>query len=124
MATVISHSLIHYPYIYEFMNFMFEQIQQLLSDRFDPEASFGFNAVYQLNLTDADEYQLIINDGNWTLSKEKNEYPDIRLSMNKDIFDELLAGELSATTALMLGKIKSRGDLSLAKRLKSIFGKK
>ena len=103
---------------------MFEQLQELLTNRFDQPASFGFEAVYQLNLTDENEYQLIISDGKWTLTKDKNEYPDIRLSMNRETFEELLAGDLSATTALMLGRIKSRGDLSLAKRLKSIFGKK
>tara|TARA_B110000881_G_C18410340_1_gene430602 strand:- start:168 stop:479 length:312 start_codon:yes stop_codon:yes gene_type:complete len=103
---------------------MFEQLHTLLTNRFDQPASFGFEAVYQLNLTDAEEYQLIINDGSWILTKDKNEYPDIRLSMNTQTFEELLAGELSATSALMLGRIKSRGDLSLAKRLKSIFGKK
>ncbi|MCJ8314490.1 MAG: SCP2 sterol-binding domain-containing protein [Saccharospirillaceae bacterium] len=103
---------------------MFEQLQHLLQNRFDKPASFGFEAVYQLNITDENEYQLIINDGVWSLSKEKNEYPDIRLSMDRETFEELLAGELSATSALLLGRIKSRGDLSLAKRLKSIFGKK
>ncbi|BCE02306.1 SCP2 sterol-binding domain-containing protein [Marinicellulosiphila megalodicopiae] len=102
---------------------MFDRLTTLLTKKFDSAASLGFAATYQLNLTDENEYQLIINDGKWTLSKEKNEYPDIRLSMSTKTFEKLLAGELNATTALMLGKIKSRGDLSLAKRLKSIFGK-
>ena len=102
---------------------MLECLQEILNKRFDPEAAKGFQAIYQLNIRDESEYQLTINDGAWHLQQGQAQYPDIRLTMTKATFDALIAGELDAMTAYFTGKIKSRGDLHLAKRLKSLFGK-
>ena len=103
---------------------MLDQLQQLFDQRFDADAAKGLRAVYQLNITDDCEYQLTINDGHWSLTQGQADYPDIRLTMKKNTFDALLTGDTDAMSAYFSGKIKSRGDLSLAKRLKSILGKK
>ena len=36
-------------------------------------------------------------------------------------FEEMIAGDLDATTAFMMGKLKVEGDMSIAMKLSSVF---
>ncbi|MCC6309906.1 MAG: SCP2 sterol-binding domain-containing protein [Trueperaceae bacterium] len=43
--------------------------------------------------------------------------PDVTIKVSDDDLVRLLAGQLSATTALFTGRLKVRGDIGLAQRL-------
>jgi len=46
---------------------------------------------------------------------------DCTITITKDNFEALAAGELDPTTAFMMGKLKIGGNMSIAMKLQSIF---
>jgi putative sterol carrier protein len=47
---------------------------------------------------------------------------DCSISMSEDNFQKLVAGKLNPMMAVMTGKIKIKGDMSLAMKLKDLMG--
>lgn len=43
------------------------------------------------------------------------------IAMSMSDFEEMASGELDATTAFMMGKLKVEGDMSIAMKLSSVF---
>ncbi len=46
---------------------------------------------------------------------------DVTLSANADTFREILEGDLNATSAFMMGKLKVDGDMGMAMKLASVL---
>ncbi len=47
---------------------------------------------------------------------------DCTISMSESNFQKLIKGNLNPMTAVMMGKIKIKGDMSLAMKLQSLMG--
>ncbi len=55
-----------------------------------------------------------------TVSNDDNE-AECTIVMTIGDFEEMVSGELDATTAFMMGKLKVEGDMSIAMKLSSVF---
>ena len=91
-----------------------------------PDIRKKINAVYQFELTGD-------GGGTWVvdLTKDKDfvsttphEDPGIIATMKVGNFMSMIQGKLKPQTAFMTGRLKIKGDLGLALKLKDIFGVK
>ncbi len=48
--------------------------------------------------------------------------PNVTILMADNDFVDLMEGKLNATSAFMAGKLKVKGDMSLAMKLQSVIG--
>ncbi len=55
-----------------------------------------------------------------SVSNDDNE-AQCTIVMSIGDFEEMVSGELDATTAFMMGKLKVEGDMSIAMKLSSVF---
>lgn len=99
-----------------------ESLTPKLLSRFDPQAAKGLDVVYQFEISEQSMHLLISPLGP-ELRAGKHKTPDIRIETTEDILMGVISGKTNAMNAFFTGKIKARGDLNLAHRLKSLFGK-
>jgi putative sterol carrier protein len=90
----------------------------------DPAKMKGVSAVYQFDLTgdNGGVFHTAVDDGKATVVEAAHDNPNITISMSADDFDAMLEGKLNATSAFMAGKLKVKGDMSLAMKLQSLLG--
>ena len=55
-----------------------------------------------------------------SVSNEDSE-ADCTIAISLEDFESLVAGDLDATTAFMMGKLKVEGDMAIAMRLREVF---
>ncbi len=93
-------------------------------DIVDPSKIKGMNAVYQFDLSgdNGGVFHVKVADGSAVLEEAAHDNPNITISMAADDFDALLDGKLNATSAFMAGKLKVKGDMSLAMKLQGLLG--
>ena len=84
----------------------------------------GMNAVYQFDLSgdNGGVFHVKVADEVAEVVREAAEDANITITMSADDFDSLLEGKLNATSAFMAGKLKVKGDMSLAMKLQSLLG--
>ncbi len=90
----------------------------------DPEKMKGVSAVYQFDLSgdNGGVFHVTVDDGKATVVESEHDNPNITISMAAEDFDAMLDGKLNATSAFMAGKLKVKGDMSLAMKLQSLLG--
>jgi len=90
----------------------------------DPAKVKGLNAVYQFDLSgdNGGVFHVKVADGSAVLEEAAHDNPNITISMTADDFDALMSGKLNATSAFMAGKLKVKGDMSLAMKLQGLLG--
>ncbi len=90
----------------------------------DPAKIKGMNAVYQFDLSgdNGGVFHVKVTDGATDLVEGASDSANITITMSADDFDSLLDGKLNATSAFMAGKLKVKGDMSLAMKLQSLLG--
>lgn len=79
------------------------------------EAAQGIKAVIQYQLSES-VYQILEN-GQLHVHEGTVDNPDLTVNMSDDNFLKLFKGELNSAMALMTGKIKLKGDMTLAQKL-------
>lgn len=91
----------------------------------DPSGISGLNTVYQFNLKGGNEeaYQIKIEDSKISFNEDTTYDSDCTLSLSEKNLLKLFQGELNPTSAFMTGRLKVKGDLSLAMKLQSILEK-
>ena len=89
----------------------------------DPAKMKGVNAVYQFDLTgdNGGVFHVKVADGSAAMEEAAHDNPNITISMSADDFDAMLDGKLNATSAFMAGKLKVKGDMSLAMKLQGLL---
>lgn len=90
----------------------------------DPAKMKGVSAVYQFDLSgdNGGIFHVAVDDGKATVVESEHDSPNITITMAADDFEAMLDGKLNATSAFMAGKLKVKGDMSLAMKLQSLLG--
>lgn len=91
-----------------------------LRKAFKPQA--GINAIYRLKIKNFKK-DLIIKVANAKLDVfyGQNEYSDVKLELESDILDKIVAGEDTFQRMFMNGKMTSKGDFNLLRALDNLF---
>ncbi|MDP5275413.1 SCP2 sterol-binding domain-containing protein [Chengkuizengella axinellae] len=91
----------------------------------NPEHIEGMNCVYQFDVSGEDEgiYVIKLSNGNITYSEGAAENPSCTFQLSSKNLIKLIHGNLNATTAFMMGKLKVKGNLSLAMKLEAVLKK-
>jgi len=90
----------------------------------DPDKIKGMNAIYQFDLSGdgGGVFHVKVADGATEVVEGASDSANITITMSSDDFASLLDGKLNATSAFMAGKLKVKGDMSLAMKLQSLLG--
>lgn len=90
-----------------------------MSSRFDPKKAEGINAVIQFDLSgeNGGQYWLKIADQQMETGEGTTENPRMTLLSTADDLYNVFAGTLNPMQAFMTGKLKIKGDTSLALKL-------
>ncbi len=101
----------------------FEEIVAKVREKAE-SASMEGSSIYQFKLSGDSEGDFYINivDGNAELIEGNAQAPSVSISIKDEDFISMLEGKLGATSAFFAGKIKIKGDMSLAMKLQSLLG--
>ena len=99
------------------------EIFQMMPARFNKEAAEGIEAIYQFELTGqgGGTYQVRIEDGVCNVVEGPADNPTITITMQASDYIDLIHGRLNAQMAFMGGKLKIKGDMSLALKMQQVF---
>ncbi|WP_139488713.1 SCP2 sterol-binding domain-containing protein [Brevibacillus dissolubilis] len=91
----------------------------------NPEPIQGLSLNYQFDLSgdDGGTLQIRIADGQVEYAEGTPYEPVCTLQLSDQNFIKLVNDDLNPTTAFMMGKLKVKGDISLALKLHSLFKK-
>lgn len=94
-----------------------------IGDKVNKDKIQGMNAVYQFDITgdEGGQHAVILADGDVQVQDGVHESPSITLTMTDSDFKDLITGKLNGQTAFLTGKLKIKGDMSLAMKLQSVF---
>ncbi|MHB8158601.1 MAG: SCP2 sterol-binding domain-containing protein [Desulfocucumaceae bacterium] len=83
----------------------------------------GVNGVFQFDISGDDPMAFFfkLEDGAPTIGEGTTDGATITVSMASADFKDMLDGKLNGTMAFMSGKLKIKGDMSLAMKLESIL---
>jgi len=100
-----------------------EELFAAMPASFQKDAAAGMNAVYQYDITGdgGGKWYAAIKEGELEVVKGEHENPNITLTMADEDYLAMIAGTLDGQAAFMTGKLKIKGDMSLAMKLGSIF---
>lgn len=89
----------------------------------NPQGITGLQAVFQFNVTgdSAAVYQIKFDNNQVFMTTHEEFTPDCTLSVSEKNFLKLIEGSLNPTTAYMFGKLKIKGDLTLAMKLQGVL---
>jgi putative sterol carrier protein len=77
----------------------------------------GFDGVAKFEIED--EGAIVIDENG---ARASDDAADVTLIATADTFQDILVGNLDATSAFMTGRLKLDGDMGLAMRLGSVLG--
>lgn len=88
---------------------------------FDTSAAAGLDLTFQFNLSDGDNYYLVVKDGTCDVQTGDAEDANVTLIMDTETFKEIASGETDGMQAFMAGKLVAEGDMMLAMKLSELF---
>jgi putative sterol carrier protein len=90
---------------------------------FKKDKAAGMKAVYQWDITGegGGKWNAVIDNGNITVSEGQHASPNITITVSAKDWLDILNGKLDGQMAFMSGKLKVKGDMSLAMKLKTLF---
>ena len=100
-----------------------EKLMELMPKAFQPEKAGDLNTKIRFTLQGegGGDWVLHIHDGAASVEQGTTENARLTLTADADDFLGLITGELNAMSAFAQGKVKLRGDLSLAMKLMDFF---
>ncbi|XP_078532766.1 hydroxysteroid dehydrogenase-like protein 2 [Lissotriton helveticus] len=97
----------------------FKLIQTTLND----EVVKTTQGIYQFEITDEGTWHIDLKSKSGSAGKgEPSVKADVIMSLNGDDFVKMFSGKLKPTMAFMSGKLKIKGDMSLAIKLEKLMG--
>ncbi len=90
---------------------------------FKSDKAAGMKAVYQWDITGegGGKWNAVIADGKCTVSEGQHASPNITITVAAKDWLDIINGKLDGQMAFMSGKLKVKGDMSLAMKLKTLF---
>ncbi|RMD81080.1 MAG: sterol-binding protein [Candidatus Dadabacteria bacterium] len=100
-----------------------KEVFEQMPSRFNAAAAAGVNATYQFDLTGEGgaTYHVKIADGKCEVKEGAAENPNITITMAASDYLDMINGKLNPQMAFMGGKLKIKGDMSLALKMQQIF---
>lgn len=100
---------------------VFADIQSRLQNH--PEKLTGVNAVYRFDLTgeEAGSWTIKIRDGKAEVSQGAGDEPNTTMIASSTDWLQIASGRMDPTMAFMQGKLKVKGDMSLAMKLQGLI---
>jgi len=100
-----------------------QEVIQGMPGQFNADAAKGMNAVYQYDITGdgGAQFYTDIKDGALQVKEGTHASPNITITMAAKDYLDLVNGKLNGQMAFMSGKLKIKGDMSLAMKLQSLF---
>jgi putative sterol carrier protein len=100
-----------------------KEIIEALPSAFLPERAKGLKATYQFELTGegGGNWVLEITDQQCQVREEVAPDPDATISLAAADYVALVKGELDATRAFMMGRIKVKGNVGLIMKVLDLF---
>ncbi|HIJ72463.1 MAG TPA: SCP2 sterol-binding domain-containing protein [Candidatus Hydrogenedentes bacterium] len=96
----------------------------LLPRSIDPAMSANVSAVFQFVEERNDGvavWSVTIADGAVDVARGRGANSDIALTASREAWSAMLSGELDAREAILIGKLKLEGDVTLVMQLQRIF---
>jgi putative sterol carrier protein len=94
---------------------------ETLPERIPPERAAGVTNSYLFEIKDVGTWLVAVDDGKVDVAEGDGE-ADVSFAMSEEVFRKLVAGQQNPTTAVLTGKIKVRGDMGAATKLKTLLG--
>ncbi|KON31994.1 hypothetical protein AC478_01545 [miscellaneous Crenarchaeota group-1 archaeon SG8-32-3] len=99
-----------------------EVFEKVLPNRFKPEKAEGIDVTVQINITgpNGGEWVVTIKDQKLEAREGTDPSPKLELKIAEADFVDLMNGEMSGEKAFITGKLKFKGDVGLALKLKEM----
>ena len=100
-----------------------QEIFDAMSNRFLPEQAGDLNAtiLFDLSGEGGGQWLLTVANGQATVTRDAVPNPTMTFSADASDYAAIIGGQLNPMQAFMQGKVKVKGDMSLAIRLMSFF---
>ena len=97
-----------------------EFFEKVLPSRFKPEKAAGIDVTVQINITGPNGGDWVVTIKNQKLEAKEGTHPSptLELKMEEEDYMNLMNGKISAEKAFMTGKLKFKGKIGLALRLR------
>jgi putative sterol carrier protein len=91
-----------------------------LPERVPPDKAAELDNSYAFDIADAGQWTVEVGDEGVKVSEGLGE-ADATFSTSEDVFMRIVNGDQNPTTAVMMGKMKVKGDISAAMKLSKLF---
>jgi putative sterol carrier protein len=92
-----------------------------LEERVDPARTGGTTASYRFDVDGAGSWHVDVDDGDVAVT-ESDAPADCVIRASEENLLRVVRGDLNPVTAYMTGRVKVEGDITLATRLRDLFG--
>jgi putative sterol carrier protein len=94
-----------------------------MAANFQPDKAAGVNAVIQYDITGegGGAWHAVIADGTCAVNEGTHDAPKMTLSIDAQNWIDMITGKLDGQQAFMTGKLKIKGDMSLAMKMGKFF---
>ena len=94
-----------------------------LSNHFDSSKAAGIKATFQFDISgdNGGQWYVKVADGKAEVAKGEAGNANLTMSATDENWQRIVSGEMSGQTAFLTGRLKIRGDMSLAMKLQGVF---
>jgi putative sterol carrier protein len=100
-----------------------KEVFDAMPGRFVPDQASGLSAIIQFELTGegGGQWGVTIADGKCAVAEGAAANPTMTMTVSASDYLAIINGELNAMNAFMQGKVKIKGDVSLAMKMQKMF---
>jgi putative sterol carrier protein len=92
-----------------------------LDAQVDPSKLAGIDNSFLFDVADEGQWLVEVRNGAVTVSDGAGRDADVTIEVSSAVFDRIASGEQNPATAYMTGKLKIKGDMSVALKLQKLF---